>query len=46
MGALSPYSSIFSNTQKELTDLVSQGQLQTKEERGNFVRSKGINLNV
>ena len=45
MGALSPYSSIFSNTQKELTDLVSQGQLQTKEERGNFVRSKGINLN-
>ena len=45
MGALSPYSSIFSNTQKELTDLVSQGQLQTKEERGNFVRGKGINLN-
>ena len=45
MGALSPYSSIFSNTQKELTDLVSQGQLQTKEERRNFVRSKGINLN-
>ena len=45
MGALSPYSSIFSDVQKELTERVNAGQLQTKNERINFVRSKGLDIN-
>jgi hypothetical protein len=45
MGALSPYSSIFSNVQKELAERVNAGQLQTKNERINFVRSKGLDIN-
>ena len=45
MGALSPYSSIFSNVQKELTERVNAGQLQTKNERINFVRNKGLDIN-
>ena len=44
MGALSPYSSIFSDVQNELRDLTSKGQLQTNEEKRNFIQSKGLNL--
>ena len=44
MGALSPYSSIFSDVQNELRDLTSKGQLQTNEEKRNFIQSKGLNF--
>jgi len=45
MGALSPYSSIFSNVQNELKNLTDTGQLQTNDEKKNFIRSKGLNVN-
>jgi len=44
MGALSPYSSIFSDVQKELKDLTGQGQLQTNDEKRNFIQSKGLKV--
>ena len=44
MGALSPYSSIFSNVQNELKDLTSQGQLQTNDEKKRFIQSKGLTV--
>ena len=41
MGELSPYSSIFSDVQRELKDLTSQGQLQTNDEKKRFILKKG-----
>ena len=45
MGALSPYSSIFSDVQRELKELTGQGQLQTNDEKKRFIQSKGLNVN-
>jgi len=44
MGELSPYSSIFSDVQRELKDLTSQGQLQTNDEKKRFILSKGLKV--
>ena len=43
MAIISPYSSTFSNTYNEIKDLYSQGELQSKEERNDFIKSKGLN---
>ena len=40
MTVISPYSSTFSNTYNEVKDLYSQGELQSKEERNDFIKSK------
>ena len=45
MGALSPYSSIFSDVQNELKGLTDQGQLATNDEKKKFILSKGLNVN-
>ena len=45
MGSLSPYSSIFTDVQKELKDLTGQGQLQTNDEKKKFILSKGLTVN-
>ena len=45
MAVISPYSSTFSNTYKELNDLVNQGDLQSGKERLEFIKSKGLNPN-
>ncbi len=45
MGELSPYSSIFSDVQKELKGLTDQGQLATNDEKKKFILSKGLNVN-
>ena len=45
MGALSPYSSIFSDVQRELKELTGQGQLQTNDEKKRFIQSKGLDVN-
>ena len=42
MTVLSPYSSKFTDVLKESKDLFSQGGLQTKEERTQFIKSKGL----
>ena len=42
MTVLSPYSSKFTDVLKESKDLFNQGGLQTKEERTQFIKSKGL----
>ena len=42
MTVLSPYSSKFTDTYDEIKDLYSQGGLQTKEERTEYIKSKGL----
>ena len=42
MAVISPYSSTFSNTYKEMNNLYGQGELQSKEERRDFIKSKGL----
>ena len=42
MAVISPYSSTFSNTYNEMNNLYGQGDLQSKEERREFVKSKGL----
>tara|TARA_R110000823_G_scaffold93818_1_gene205316 strand:- start:285 stop:539 length:255 start_codon:yes stop_codon:yes gene_type:complete len=44
MGELSPYSSIFSDVQRELKELTGQGQLQTNDEKKRFILSKGLKV--
>ena len=44
MGALSPYSRIFTDTRNELIAGVQSGELATNEQRRNFIRSKGIKV--
>ena len=41
---LSPYSRIFSDVNNELMSLVDAGNLQTKQERDDFIKSKGVDL--
>ena len=43
---LSPYSRIFSDVNNELMSLVDAGNLQTKQERDDFIRSKGVDLSA
>ncbi len=45
MTVLSPYSSKFTDVLKESKDLFNQGSLQTKEERTQFIKSKGLDPN-
>jgi len=42
MAVLSPYSSKFTDTYNEIEDLYKQGGLQTKEERTEYIKSKGL----
>ena len=42
MTVLSPYSSKFTDTYNEIEDLYKQGGLQTKEERTEYIKSKGL----
>tara|TARA_R100001129_G_scaffold5566_2_gene4642 strand:+ start:1912 stop:5427 length:3516 start_codon:yes stop_codon:yes gene_type:complete len=41
---LSPYSRIFSNVNTELENLVESGQLQSNQEKIDFVKSKGLDI--
>ena len=43
---LSPYSRIFSDVNNELMSLVDAGNLQTKQERDNFIKNKGVDLSA
>jgi hypothetical protein len=43
---LSPYSRIFSDVNNELMSLVDAGNLQSKQERDNFIKSKGVDLSA
>ena len=44
MAVLSPYSSIFTDVKNELQSLVDSGQITTNEQKKEFVRSKGLNI--
>ena len=44
MASLSPYSRMFTDVKNELQGLVDSGQIKTNEQKKEFVRSKGLDV--